>query len=127
MTEMACPSRVHQQHITDIQERQAVVLKYLASHHASKRDVQNVLYGASMTRRMRVHVALSLDPIFHWQKEKKSNPPRRLSMASIAASEEEYVVKRKFQKHHVDTTTTYENPDGGSLYDLPELMQMGFA
>lgn len=126
MTEMACPSRLHQQHISAIQNRQSLILKYLVSHNASKQDVHNVLYGASITRRMRVHVALSLDPLFHWhpKQQQKSNPPRRLS---ISSQEDDgcYIVRKK--KVHHDSTV--DNQASCSLYgaDLPELMQMGFA
>lgn len=121
-TELACPSPpiLYQQHINAIQQSQSVVLKYLASHHASKRDIQNVLYGASITRRMRVHVTLSLDPLFHpWhpKKEKKitSPPPRR----RLSEDRDESRKKKIY---------TME-PASCSLYgaDLPELMQMGFA
>lgn len=125
MTEMACPSRSHQEYIQAIQNRQSIILKHLIAQNASKQDIQNVMYGASITRRMRVHVALSfLDPIFHWQaKEKKSNPPRRLSISSTEEDDDSYYIvqSRKKKVHYVDNCST--------LYgaDLPELMQMGFT
>jgi hypothetical protein len=147
MTEMACP-RPLQPHSTCIRERQSKLVKYLAVV-PNKEDMQNLMHGSSISKRMMLQVTVSLERHhLYWNPspasiKKQQQGHRRLSQSSTSSSSSEeenhcqdengcYVLhkkKYKYQKRSYRVHNQKNDVSCANIYgaDLPDLMQMGFA
>lgn len=112
MTEIVAKKRdiYHALRVNAIRDRQITVTKYLAQcrpFHTAKRDLQDLMEGASLSRRMMIQVTISLER--HWQ-------------------EETPVLKKHPIKRYVPTEIEYHTNEN-IYYDanLPDLIQMGYA
>ncbi|KAK4516985.1 uncharacterized protein ATC70_000313 [Mucor velutinosus] len=150
MSEMACP-RPLQPHATRIRERQSAVVKYLACFlPESNLDLQQLMQGSSITKRMMLQVAVSLERHhLYWhpsaaaacqkKQQQQQQRSRRLSQSSNDEQDNTcqdehgcYVLhkkKHKYQKRTYRVLTQKNDVSCFNIYgaDLPDLMQMGLA
>ncbi|GAN01344.1 hypothetical protein MAM1_0006d00777 [Mucor ambiguus] len=149
MSEMACPSPL-QPHATRVRERQLALVKYLACFvPESNPDLQHLMQGSSITKRMMLQVAVSLERHhLYWhpsaaaacqKKQQQQQRARRLSQSSndeqdnICQDEHGcYVLqkkKHKYQKRSYRVLNQKNDASCLNIYgaDLPDLMQMGFV
>lgn len=112
MTKIVAKKRdaFHTLRVNAIRDRQIVISKYLAQckpFHASKKALQDLMEGASLSKRMMIQVTISLER--HWQEDPpipKKQPIRRFIPAEI--------------KYHANENIYYDA-------SLPDLIQMGYA
>jgi serine/threonine protein kinase len=125
MADMACPASRQwiQLHALEIRDRQSQLAKYLAMHHA-KRDLHDLMRGASISKRMMLQVQASFER--HWHNKATSSqtvhpapppPSRRISVSETQRKKKRHIYK------------TNKNDCCNNIYgaELPDLMQMGFA
>ncbi|KAF1796485.1 kinase-like domain-containing protein [Mucor lusitanicus] len=150
MSEMACP-RPLQPHATCVRERQSALVKYLACFvPESNPDLQLLMQGSSITKRMMLQVAVSLERHhLYWhpsatavacqKKQQQQQRARRLSQSSNDEQENTcqdehgcYVLhkkKHKYQKRSYRVLNQKNDASCSNIYgaDLPDLMQMGLV
>ncbi|CEP08109.1 hypothetical protein [Parasitella parasitica] len=134
MAEMACPQSLVP-HSTYIRERQTKLVKYLASA-PNKQDLQNLLYGSSMSKRMMLQVVVSLERHhLYWHpasvasttKKEHLRPPSAEEIDSFYPAKghkKKYKWKRSYRVDHGKDDSACSNIYG---VDLPDLMQIGYV
>ncbi|KAL9546527.1 hypothetical protein MBANPS3_006624 [Mucor bainieri] len=153
MSEMACP-RPLPPHAARVRERQSALVRYLACFvPESNPDLQCLMQGSSITKRMMLQVAVSLERHHqYWhpsaaacqkkqqqQQQQQQQRARRLSQSSSDPQDNTcqdehgcYVLhkkKHKYQKRSYRVLNQKSDVSCSNIYgaDLPDLMQMGFV
>lgn len=96
--------------VNAIRDRQITITKYLAQckpFYTAKQALQDLMEGASLSKRMMIQVTISLER--HWQQQ------------------ETPTLKKQPISHYVSTETKYYNENIYYDTDLPDLIQMGYA
>lgn len=118
-------------YVSGIRERQMTVAKYLISCRA-KSDLEELMQGASLSKRMTIHVLLSLQ----WRSNSPSHAP--VSRSKCYTEEDDmcedvhgrYIPACVNRKKQIYQKRIYRIAPAKEVYcgaDLPELMQMGMV
>ncbi|KAI8365411.1 kinase-like domain-containing protein, partial [Choanephora cucurbitarum] len=110
MSEMSCPVYSKQAHVQSVRDRQWSAAQYLASCSSSV-DIQALLIGASITKRMVIQMAISF-------RRHRPTPP---SATGLRDTEGLYVQKKRKSYLHQESYSRHY----GYSNDLNDLMQMG--